>query len=71
MKTNVVIEKGETVEAVAETATEAEIEGVIVETIAESAAEDRRIRRKPSWMKDYHMSINRSCYQDCNRIEIS
>ncbi|GFZ07002.1 hypothetical protein Acr_18g0011720 [Actinidia rufa] len=55
MQTEVVTEKGETVEAVAETATEAKTEGVIVETIVESATEDRRIGRQPSWMKDYHV----------------
>ena len=38
MQTEVVTEKGETVEAV-----------------VESTAEDRRIRRKPSWMEDYHV----------------
>ena len=29
--------------------------GETVEAVVEAAAEDRRIRRKPSWMKEYHM----------------
>ena len=42
-------------EAIAEAADEVETEGVIIETITEAATEDRRIGRKLSWMKEYHM----------------
>ena len=29
--------------------------GDTMEAVVEAAAEDRRIRRKPSWMEDYHV----------------